>query len=324
MIASLPSPVQGVWWIGDLPIRAYALCILAGILVACWIAQRRLLDRGGTGGEVLDIAMWAVPFGIIGGRLYHVATTYQPYFGPGGHPIDALKIWHGGLGIWGAIALGGVGAWIACRRRGIAFLDFADAAAPGVLIAQALGRWGNWFNNELYGHRTDVPWALEIHCWNQAAGHAVTCPGSDSTVLGYFQPTFLYESLWCVAIALAIVLVDRRVRLGRGRAFALYIMLYPVGRVFFELMRTDTATHVLGLRINIWTCLLVFLAGLGLFLWFGRRHPDGVRGTTSSDPAPVAADREADERAADDEATEETDGTSRHTNGAVPNPGPER
>jgi prolipoprotein diacylglyceryl transferase len=319
VIASIPSPSHGVWWLGDLPIRAYAMCILAGIIVACLVAQRRLMERGGKGGEVIDIAMWAVPFGIVGGRIYHVITTYQPYFGAGGHPLDALKIWHGGLGIWGAIALGALGAWIGCRRRGVKFLDFADAAAPGVLVAQALGRWGNWFNNELYGHRTDVPWGLQIHCWDQSAGHAIACPGKSgagSTVLGTFQPTFLYESLWCLIIAVAIVVLDRRIRLGRGRAFALYIMLYPVGRVFFELMRTDEATHVLGLRVNIWTCLVVFLGGLGWFLWLGRRSPDGAARTAYRvEDRPSEEDRAIEPAEAPEapEAPESSETTSRHT-----------
>ena len=188
-----------------------------------------------------------------------------------GHPLDALKIWHGGLGIWGAVALGALGAWIGCRRQGISFLHFADAAAPGVATAQALGRWGNWFNNELYGEPTDLPWKLQIHLWDESRGHAVVRDGKP-VVLGYFQPTFLYESIFCLLLAIAVLLAERRWRLARGQSFALYVMGYPLGRLVFELMRSDPANHVLGQRVNVWVCLLVFLLGLGLFTAFGRRR----------------------------------------------------
>ena len=159
----LPSPPQGVWELGPIPLRAYALCIIAGIVVAILWTERRFVARGGEPGTVTDVAVWAVPFGLIGGRLYHVATDWPTYFGPGGNPVAALFIWQGGLGIWGAIALGGVGAWIACRRRGVPLTAFADAAAPGIVTAQAIGRLGNWFNQELYGAPTTLPWGLEIY-----------------------------------------------------------------------------------------------------------------------------------------------------------------
>lgn len=266
MIVSIPSPEQSVWLIGPFPIRAYAMCILAGIVVAVWTTQRRLADRGGQPGQALDVAVWAVPFGIVGARLYHVISSPQAYFGQGGHPLDALKIWNGGLGIWGGVALGAVGAWIGCRRHGVRLLDFGDAAAPGVAVAQAIGRFGNYFNNELYGARTDLPWGLEIHCWDQGTGNAATCAGSSTNVLGTFHPTFLYESLWCLLIALALVLVDRRFSLARGQIFALYLMLYTVGRGFIEMMRTDEANYVLGLRLNVWTSVVVF-TGAAFALW---------------------------------------------------------
>jgi prolipoprotein diacylglyceryl transferase len=274
--AAIPSPVDAAWQIGPLTLRAYALCILAGIMVAVWIAGRRLADRGVDGSRALDISAWAVPFGIIGGRLYHVITTPQPYFGEGGSPVRAFFIWEGGLGIWGAIALGAVGAWIGCRRNGVRFLDFADSAAPGVAVAQALGRWGNWFNNELYGRETDVPWALTIHQWDQGAGEAVRDASGKAVVLGTYHPTFLYESLWCLVLALALVLADRRFDLRRGQVFALYIAGYPLGRVVFELMRSDEANTILGLRVNVWTSALVFLLGAAMFWHFGRR-PEPAR-----------------------------------------------
>ena len=291
MISSIPSPQQSVWFIGWFPIRAYAMFILAGIIVAVWITRRRLAQRGGNPAQALDVAVWAVPFGIVGGRLYHVISSPQLYFAHGGHPLDAFKIWNGGLGIWGAVALGTVGAWIGCRRGGVPFLDYADAAAPGVVLAQAIGRWGNYFNNELYGARTDLPWGLQIHCWNQGAGVATTCPDATTNILGIFQPTFLYESLWCLLVALALVLVDRRFSFAKGQIFALYGMLYTLGRGFIEMLRTDEANYVLGLRLNVWTSLIVFAGAAFAFWRFGRRaergdeQVSGTAGPAADEPA---------------------------------------
>ncbi|WP_270887908.1 prolipoprotein diacylglyceryl transferase [Pedococcus sp. 5OH_020] len=270
---SIPSPTTGVWHLGPFPVRAYALCILLGIVVAVWMTGRRLADRGHPREKAVDISAWAVPFGIVGGRLYHVITTPDPYFGKGGHPVRALYIWEGGLGIWGAIALGAVGAWIGARRYGIPFSDYVDAAAPGVAVAQALGRWGNWFNNELYGRRTDVPWGLTIHEWDQSAGHAVRDASGKAVVLGTFHPTFLYESLWCLLLAVVLFLVDRRVVLRRGQLFGLYVAGYPVGRVVVELMRSDPAHTIFGVRVNVWTSIVVFLLGVALVILARRRAP---------------------------------------------------
>lgn len=277
--AQIPSPTTSVWYLGPLPLRAYALCILAGIVVAVWVANRRLLDRGGRPGQALDIAAWAVPFGILGGRLYHVITTPAPYFGEGGNPWHALRIWEGGLGIWGAIALGAVGAWIGARRAGVRFADFADAAAPGILLAQALGRWGNYFNNEIHGSPTDLPWGLRVYEWDQGAGRALVDGAGEPVVKGVFQPTFLYESIWCLLLALALVWLDRRREMAPGQVFALYVMGYPLGRVVIELMRTDEANRILGARINVWTSVLVFLLGLVIYRARGRaaaRHTEAV------------------------------------------------
>ena len=289
----LPSPTTGVLWLGPIPMRGYALCILAGIVAAIWICGRRLRDRGYESDHALNVAWWAVPFGIVGGRIYHVITSPQAYFGEGGKPLDAFKIWQGGLGIWGAIALGALGAWIGCRKYNVNFWDYADAAAPGVILAQAMGRWGNWFNNELYGDKTDVPWALKIYQWDESAGHAVKDAAGDPVVLGYFHPTFLYESLWCLVVAAIIVFVDRKRGLARGRSFALYVMLYPVGRIVFELMRTDKANHILGLRVNVWTSMFVF--ALGAFLWWKFRN----------NPVIAADDEPVDEAAPYTERTDE-------------------
>jgi len=270
--AAMPSPTTAVWHLFGIPIRAYALCILLGIAVAIWITDRRLQDRGEEPGRALDIAMYAVVAGIIGGRLYHVVTTPQPYFGEGGNPWHAFRIWEGGLGIWGAIALGAAGAWYGCRRHGVSFLAFADAAAPGVALAQGIGRWGNWFNNELHGRATDLPWGLTIHEWDQAAGKAVVDSSGNPVVLGTFHPTFIYEAIFVSLLALALVLWDRRKQLEPGQVFGLYVAGYPMGRIIVELMRADTANEILGLRVNVWTSIAVFLLGVWIYWWCGRRH----------------------------------------------------
>jgi len=262
--AYIPSPSQGVWHLGPFPIRAYALCIIAGIIVAIWLGNRRWVARGGQPGTVADVAVWAVPFGIVGGRLYHVATSWQPYFGAGGHPIDALKIWQGGLGIWGAVALGALGAYIGCRRQGVMLPPFGDALAPGLALAQALGRWGNYFNQELFGRPTTLPWGLKIDVAHRPKGYEQYAT---------FHPTFLYESLWCVVIAVILVWADRRFELGHFRVFLLYGALYTAGRFWFELLRIDDANHILGLRVNTWVSSIVFAAAVAGFIWSARHHP---------------------------------------------------
>lgn len=281
--ASIPSPTAGVLHLGPLPIRGYALCILLGIVVAVWIADRRLRERGGEPGQVLDVAAYAVVSGIIGGRIYHVITTPEPYWGKGGHPLNALKIWEGGLGIWGAVALGALGAWVGCRRAGVRYLDFADAAAPGIAVAQGIGRWGNWFNNELYGRPTDLPWGLEIHKWDAAAGRAVTDANGNAIVQGIYHPTFLYESLFVMLLAVALLLVERRWSLKRGQLFGLYIAGYPLGRIIIEKMRTDDAELILGQRLNVWTSIIVFLIGVAIVVHTGRRD----RATSDDAEAPA-------------------------------------
>ncbi|MFI8087600.1 prolipoprotein diacylglyceryl transferase [Streptomyces sp. NPDC086080] len=260
-LAYIPSPSSGVLYIGPVPLRGYAFCIIIGVFVAVWLGNKRWIARGGRSGTVADIAVWAVPFGLIGGRLYHVITDYQLYFSEGRDWVDAFKIWEGGLGIWGAIALGALGAWIGCRRRGIALPAYADAIAPGIALAQAIGRWGNWFNQELYGRATDLPWAVEI------------TSSSDGRVPGTYHPTFLYESLWCVGVALLVIWADRRFKLGHGRAFALYVAAYCAGRFWIEYMRVDEAHEILGLRLNNWTSVLVFLLAVLYIVLSARKRP---------------------------------------------------
>jgi prolipoprotein diacylglyceryl transferase len=264
-VISIPSPSSGVWELGGFPIRGYALCILVGIALAIWIGERRFRARGGPPGTVMDVAVWAVPFGIIGGRLYHVITSPDAYFGEGGTPADVFRIWQGGLGIWGAVVLGGVGAWIGVRRRGIPLPPFGDALAPGLAIAQAVGRWGNWFNQELFGGPTTLPWGLEIDL-----AHRPTDYLGEST----FHPTFLYESLWMVAVAGLVVWADRRWRLGHGQAFALYVGLYCLGRLPIELVRVDPANEILGVRVNVWVSVLVGIGAVVYFVLSRRRFPD--------------------------------------------------
>ncbi|MEU5965017.1 prolipoprotein diacylglyceryl transferase [Micromonospora parva] len=266
--AALPSPSTAVWQLGPVPIRAYALCIIAGIVLACWVTERRLRQRGVAPGAVLDIAVWAVPAGIIGARIYHVITSPEKYFGAGGDPMKAFAIWEGGLGIWGAVAGGAVGAWIAARQLGIPFSVVADALAPGLPLAQAVGRVGNWFNNELFGARTTLPWGLEIHRMDpDNPGHALRDDaGQPILEPGLYQPTFLYEALWNLGVVALVLILDRRLKLGRGRAFALYVMGYTAGRFWIELMRTDEANQILGVRLNVWTAALVFLGALIYFV----------------------------------------------------------
>src|ERR1044071_254427 len=241
LLAAIPSPVQGVWHLGPVPIRAYAFCIIAGVLVAAWLTERRYVARGGRPGVVGQIATGGVPFGVVGARLYHVATSWQLYFGPGGDPVKALYIWEGGMGVWGAIAFGALGGWIGAKRAGVALPPLADAAAPGILLAQGIGRLGHWFNNEVHGGPTDLPRALTIHEWDQAAGRAVVGADGQPVVLGTFHPAFLYELLWTFAAAAVLIWADRRFTLGHGRAFGLYVVLYTLGRVWIEALRIDEA-----------------------------------------------------------------------------------
>lgn len=291
--AALPSPSTAVWQLGPVPIRAYALCIIAGIVLACWVTERRLRQRGVAPGAVLDIAAWAVPAGIIGARIYHVVTSPEKYFGAGGDPMKAFAIWEGGLGIWGAVAGGALGAWIAARQLGIPFGVVADALAPGLPLAQAVGRIGNWFNNELFGGRTTLPWGLEIHRMDpDNPGHALRDDaGQPILEPGLYQPTFLYEALWNLGVVALVLILDRRLKLGRGRAFALYVMGYTAGRFWIELMRTDEANQILGVRLNVWTAALVFLGALIYFVRVrGPRDyliPLGPAATTTPPPRPT-------------------------------------
>ncbi|WP_214104404.1 prolipoprotein diacylglyceryl transferase [Acrocarpospora catenulata] len=291
-LAYIPSPSQGVWNLGPIPIRAYALCIVLGVVAAVWIGERRWRARGGQPGTITDLAVWAVPFGLVGGRLYHVITDWQLYFGADApnRPIDALYIWKGGLGIWGAIALGAVGVWIACRRRGISFLAVADTLAPGIAVAQGIGRWGNYFNQELFGGPCDYSWCLQID-----PGRPGTVPGVET-----YHPTFLYESLWDFALAGVLILVGARFSLRHGRLFALYVAGYTVGRFWIEGLRVDPAHEILGLRLNQWTSVVIFLGAVAYFWLTRNKTTEEIivpAGAESHDPAHGPEQAEDDELA---------------------------
>jgi prolipoprotein diacylglyceryl transferase len=265
-VLSIPSPGQGVWHLAGVPIRAYALCIIAGVIAAVWLGERRWVARGGRQGEIGDIALWAVPFGLLGARAYHVATDHDLYFGAGKNAWAALEVWNGGLGIWGAIAGGALGAWLGCRQHGIRMLPLMDALAPTLLLAQAIGRWGNYFNQELFGRPTSKPWALEIDVAHRPPGYEK---------FATFHPTFLYESLWNLGSMGVVLYLDRKLRLGFGRAFAVYVMAYCLGRLWIEHLRIDTIelNDVLGLRWGEWMSIGLFTAALVYFVVAGRRHP---------------------------------------------------
>jgi prolipoprotein diacylglyceryl transferase len=322
--ASIPSPdwsgfdIPLPW--GSLRIHAYALCILLGIIAGLWLTSVRWAKRGAPEGSVWDIAIWAIPFGIIGGRLYHVVSSPDAYFGPGFDGTGDLslipQLQRGGLGIWGAVLLGAVGAWIGCRKAGVKLSAFLDAGAPGLLLAQAIGRWGNYFNQELFGGPTTLPWGLQIDADNPNFP-----PGMAADTL--FHPTFLYESLWNLAGVGILLLLDRKFRFRRGRLFCLYAVYYTLGRVWIEAMRIDDAEQIslfgITTRLNVWTSLIVLVGALAAFIILGLRkptEPDTVylpgREPAEVEPAADAGDKDADADVdvADTDADKDTEDTA--------------
>jgi phosphatidylglycerol---prolipoprotein diacylglyceryl transferase len=287
---SIPSPdyawqvleIQIFNW--TLNIHMYALCILLGIVLAVIITGRRLTKRGAEPGIVLDIALWAVPLGIIGARLYHVLTHPDDYFYEGANvwnpfqPGAIWNIWEGGNAIYGSLIGGAIGVLIGCRFTGIRFWSFADALAPGLLVAQAVGRLGNWFNHELFGMPTDLPWGLQIESDN-AAFPAGLAAGT------LFHPTFLYEIIWNLAGAALIVFLERKINLRWGKAFALYLIWYGTGRAFFEAIRVDPSEMFLGVRVNVWASWAAVVLGIVLYLVQRRRH-------LGDEPSPYVPGRE--------------------------------
>ncbi|HBC8574434.1 prolipoprotein diacylglyceryl transferase [Corynebacterium striatum] len=279
ILANIPSPPQGVWQLGPIPLRAYALCIIAGILVAMWMTHRRYVARGGNPDVVWDAAIVIIPAGIIGGRLYHVITDHEKYFCADCNPVDALKVTNGGLGIWGAVALGVFAIWVMFKVKKVPMAPFADAVAPGLILAQAIGRLGNWFNQELYGRPTDVPWALDIfYRVNEAGEYAPVSGHSTGEVMTSVHPTFLYELVWNVLVCLFLLWAQKAWKLGHGRLFALYVAGYTLGRFFVENMRADEATLVFGLRINVIVSVVLFVVALIVFFRLprGQESPEEV------------------------------------------------
>lgn len=269
---SIPSPSGSYFELGPFTIHFYALCIIAGIAIAVWLGDKRFTagDENRTS-VVADVAMIAVPFGILGGRLYHVASAPDDFFGAGEDPLDIFAIWKGGLGIWGAISLGAFGAYIGYQRVRRTrpeielppFATFLDALAPGILLAQAIGRFGNWFNIELFGRPLDTWWALEV----PVAYRPVEVRSFET-----FHPTFAYEALWCTIIAISLLLISPRLR--RGQTFALYIFSYCVGRFFIEGIRIDSANLYLGLRQNEWVSLVVGVISLLTIIRIQKKNPE--------------------------------------------------
>lgn len=265
VLASIPSPPISYVDLGPFRIHFYALCIIAGILVAALLTNYRLTKRGAEPWVVIDICLLAVPLAIIGARIYHVLTHFDFYFGAGKNPLSALYIWEGGIAIYGALIGGAVGAWLGCRWTGIRFWTFADALAPGLLIAQALGRFGNWFNQELFGLPTDLPWGLQIDSDNPAYPPGLA-PGT------LFHPTFLYEVIWNLAGAAVLLWVGRRFRLQWGRLFGLYLIWYSAGRIVWESIRIDPSDIYFGLRTNVWAAIFGVIVGAMIMIVQGRRH----------------------------------------------------
>ncbi|MET0933971.1 MAG: prolipoprotein diacylglyceryl transferase [Mycetocola sp.] len=263
---SIPSPDVSSIQLGNFTIHFYAICILVGIVAAAFLTNARLTKRGAEPGIVLDIILWAVPLGIIGARIFHVLTHPNDYFYPGADLMRTVYIWEGGIAIFGALIGGAIGAWIGCRMTGIRFWTFADAVAPALLLAQAFGRFGNWFNQELFGTPTTLPWGLEIDESN--AAWPLGLPAGT-----LFHPTFLYEVIWNLAGVAVILLLERMFKLQWGRVLGVYLIWYGAGRIVWESIRIDPSEVFLGLRVNVWAALLAVVIGVVILIVQRHRHP---------------------------------------------------
>ena len=262
MLASIPSPSSGSLHVGPLQLRAYGLCIALGVYAAVALTARRYRERGGDPGLITTIAVWGVPAGIVGARLYHVITDYQLYFSAGQHPLNALKVWDGGLGIWGGVLLGVVVGSIVARRHSADVGVLFDCVAPALPLAQAIGRWGNYFNQELFGRPTTLPWGLRISLLHRPVGYEQYAT---------FHPTFLYESIWDLCVVGICLLVERRFRLRKGTLLAVYVAAYTFGRFFTEYLRIDKAHKIGPLRLNDWTSVVVFIGAVTVLAVTNRR-----------------------------------------------------
>lgn len=271
----IPSPSVNGFDLGPVRIHFYALCILAGILLAWWLSARRWRARGGRPEALETVVMWAVPLGIVGARVYHVATHLGDYFGPGRNPVTALYIWEGGLGIMGAVALGAVGAWIGARHEKVSLATLADVMAPGIIFAQAIGRLGNYFNQELFGAPTTLPWGLEIDLAHRPAGFEQYAT---------FHPTFLYEMIWNVAVGLTLLWLDRRFKMGYGKLFFSYVALYCIGRLGTESLRIAPADLILGIRNHQFITGVLLVGALVVLAWLFRYRPGREPDMTAPEP----------------------------------------
>ena len=285
MILTIPSPPINGISLGPLTIRFYALCLITGIIAAWWLGSRRWRERGGRQDTFETAVLWAIPIGIVGARIYHVLTHLGDYFAPGINPWSVFFIWEGGIAIYGAVGAGALAAWLVCRARGARFPALADSLAPGIALGQALGRLGNWFNQELYGLPTDLPWGLEI-------APEYRLPGFEQYAT--FHPTFLYELIWNLIVVAVLLWADRRFRLGRGKVFALYIALYGFGRFFTEGIRIDYSYDTFGtLRFNQVVAGLICVAGVAAFLWLVKYRPGRETEVEAPEPTQVTPEPEA-------------------------------
>lgn len=272
-LAYIPSPGFSKFQIGPVTIRMYAVCILIGVCCAVWILTRRWKRAGGTFDQVLDLTLVTVPCGLVGARLYHCLSTPAMYFPPTGNPTSILKVWEGGMAIFGGIIGGALAAFLWCRHKRYPFALLLDCLAPGLLVAQAIGRLGNWFNQELYGKPTTLPWGLKLNEKSDAIGHSEICYQGTACPSGtLFHPTFLYEMIWNLIGAVLIVWIGNiyAKRLRAGQLAALYMVWYGCGRSWIEEIRINYSTVILGLRTNTWTAILVALCGVALFLVLKR------------------------------------------------------
>jgi prolipoprotein diacylglyceryl transferase len=280
LLASIPSPSSSTLDIGPLSIHFYGLTLLVAIAAAVGIGGLRWTRRGGDWDLIFRVAVWGVAFGIVGARLYHVITSWNElpdaWWGP-------FAIWKGGLGVWGGIGLGVIVGAIVAKRSGANVAVLADCVAPALLVAQAIGRVGNWWNQELFGKPTDLPWGLEIDCLKADCGNY----SSYST----FQPTFLYEALWCLAAAGVLLLVERRFRIRPGGLFALYVLAYSLGRVWIETLRIDPSHEIAGVRLNVYVAVLAIVLSAAFFIWWQRSWHKGEGGTQQK-PATMAIPRQ--------------------------------
>ena len=275
-VAYLPSPASGVWHLAIIPVRAYALCVLAAVVTGLWLTDRRYRLAGGRPGVILDLATVAVPVGLLGARAYSVATDFDRYFGPGRDWTDVLRVWDGDMGVAGAVTAGALAAWAYCRRTGVEAGPIALAAAPALAVAQAIAVWGNWFSQQFYGSPSGLPWAVAIAPQHRAAGLQ-----SAAT----FQPLFLYSSLLDLVIAACLVAAIRRYALSGAQAFALYAALWTAVGAVMQGLRIDYSPRLLGLRTNM-LAMLVVLAGAGAYLAVMRRRRRQRPAPQPAEPSP--------------------------------------